>query len=64
VLSAANEVAVKLFIKGAIKFSEIPVLIDTALQSHTIQQNPSLDDYLEADRWARNVTLQKVQHYD
>lgn len=64
VLNAANEVAVKLFIKGAIKFSEIPVLIDTALQLHTLKQNPSLDDYLEADRWARNVTLQKVQHYD
>ena len=64
VLNAANEVAVDLFMKGAIKFSEIPVLIDTALQLHTIKHKPSLEDHLEADRWARNVTQQKVQHYD
>ena len=64
VLNAANEVAVTLFIKGEIKFSDIPVLIDTALQLHTMKHNPSLDDYLEADQWARSVTLKKVQHYD
>ena len=64
VLNAANEAAVSLFLNNVIKFPEIPELIDTALQQHTVVHKPTLDDYLEADRWARHITQQKVQNYD
>ena len=60
VLNAANEAAVHLFLERKIKFSSIAHLIEDALQHHTINDNPELEDYLEADRWARTITKEKV----
>ena len=60
VLNAANEVAVQLFLENKIKFSAISEVIHEALKSHTIISDPVLEDYLEADNWARNVTKEKV----
>jgi 1-deoxy-D-xylulose-5-phosphate reductoisomerase len=53
VLSAADEVAVELFMKGRIGFMDIPRLVGQALDKHDSISNPSLDDILAADAWAR-----------
>jgi 1-deoxy-D-xylulose-5-phosphate reductoisomerase len=53
VLSAADEVAVELFTKGRIGFMDIPKLVEQALDEHDSISNPSLNDILDADAWAR-----------
>jgi 1-deoxy-D-xylulose-5-phosphate reductoisomerase len=53
VLNAANEAAVDLFRQSAIRFGEIADLVERALEGHAFVANPSLDELLEADRWAR-----------
>jgi len=53
VLNAANEVAVESFLKGSIRFTEMPKMIKEVLSSHQTRQNPTIEDILSADRWAR-----------
>ncbi len=53
VLNAANEVAVQAFLKHRIAFVKIPEVIRETMARHTVVKDPSLDDILEADRWAR-----------
>lgn len=55
VLNAANEEAVNLFLKGKINFNQIPVKIKAVIDKHCNKENPTLEDILEADRWARSV---------
>ena len=54
ILSAANEVAVAAFVAGDIRFGDIPVCIETALE-RVDTVNISLDAVREADRLARDV---------
>ena len=53
VLNAANEVAVEAFLKRRIGFTDIPVIIDDALNSLPGETVRDLDHILEADRRAR-----------
>jgi len=53
VLNAANEVAVQLFLDGIIKFTQIPVLIERALEKCTQTDAASLEEILELDRLTR-----------
>jgi 1-deoxy-D-xylulose-5-phosphate reductoisomerase len=53
VLNAANEVAVSAFLKGAIKFTEVPVIIRKTMDHHIVISEAELDVVIEADRWAR-----------
>jgi len=63
VLNAANEQAVALFLQEKIRFLEIPRLIEQACDRFTDQNqsNPSLDDILAADQWARQAVLAASQ---
>ncbi len=58
VLNAANEQAVALFLEERITFLDIPRLIEAVCERHgpDLQQNPSLDDVLAIDAWARRAT--------
>ncbi len=60
VLNAANEQAVALFIEEQIQFLEIPRVIEQVCDRHRNNNNanPSLDDILEADTWARQAVLE------
>lgn len=60
VLNAANEIAVGEFLKGKINLTDIPKIIEKVLKAHRPTQNPDLKDVLEADEWAREITLQIV----
>ncbi len=52
-MNAANEVAVDAFLNGGIRFGEIAEIIRSTMEAHRPQTIASLDDALEADRWAR-----------
>ncbi len=53
VLNAANETAVAAFLARRIGFDAIVRTVEKTLQSHTPCSARSLEDILEADRWAR-----------
>jgi 1-deoxy-D-xylulose-5-phosphate reductoisomerase len=53
VLNAANEVAVAAFLEHRVSFQEIPVLIEHALASADIIEEPTLENILEADKRTR-----------
>ena len=55
VLSAADEVAVELFLAGRIGFTDIARVVAGALDGHRAVAHPSLDDILAADAWARDA---------
>lgn len=59
VLNAANEQAVALFLEEKIDFLDIPKLIDYACNKHITDNcsNPSLEDILAADNWARQEII-------
>jgi 1-deoxy-D-xylulose-5-phosphate reductoisomerase len=59
VLNAANEQAVALFLDEKIRFLEIPQCIETVCDRFTSQNrsNPSLEDIVAADQWARAEVL-------
>jgi 1-deoxy-D-xylulose-5-phosphate reductoisomerase len=53
VLNAANEVAVDAFLKGMIRFIEIPFIIRETMEDHVVMSDTELTAIIEADRWAR-----------
>jgi len=55
VLNAANEVAVERFLRGEVSFGRIPQLVRAAMDLHDPIPEPTLEQVLEADRWARAV---------
>ncbi|MBG1242285.1 1-deoxy-D-xylulose-5-phosphate reductoisomerase [Nostoc sp. NZL] len=59
VLNAANEQAVALFLEEKIRFLDIPRCIEWVCDRHQNDNraNPSLDDILTADKWARQEVL-------
>ena len=57
ILNGANEAAVGMFLKDEIGFNDIPRKVRHALDTVPVQQNPTLEDILEADRLARAAVL-------
>jgi 1-deoxy-D-xylulose-5-phosphate reductoisomerase len=55
VLCAADEVAVELFLYGTIGFTDIARLVQHVLSEHRTIANPSMEDILTADAWARQM---------
>jgi 1-deoxy-D-xylulose-5-phosphate reductoisomerase len=55
VLSAADEVAVELFLKKKIGFLDIARLVERTLERHNGVRHPSLEEIIAADKWAREV---------
>lgn len=63
VLSAADEVAVELFLDKKIRFIDIPKIIEGVLLRHQNIPNPSLEDILSADSWAREEAYGIFSHH-
>ena len=61
VLNAADEVAVSAFIEKKIRFIDFPKIIEKILVLHNSINNPSLDDILQADLWARRETKKIIE---
>ena len=53
VLNAANEAAVAAFLDSELHFTEIVPACRSVLHAHDFDPNPTLDDLLKIDRWAR-----------
>ncbi len=53
VLNAANEAAVGAFLAGELHFTEIVPACRSVLEMHSFLSEPTLDQLLELDRWAR-----------
>ena len=61
VLNAADEIAVELFLKNKIRFLDIPRIIYKTMNSHKTIKNPSLEEILEVDQWARKKTYENYK---
>lgn len=61
VLNAANEVAVDAFLRGMIRFTEIPSVIRETMEGHEVLPDTDLAVILEADRWARKKAEEVIQ---
>lgn len=57
VLNAANEEAVRLYLRDRIGFYDIPRLVSRALESVPVVQGPTLQDILDADAAARRYVF-------
>ena len=53
VLNAANEEAVGRFLAGSLRFTDIAEVCARALDAHPFQADPTLDEVLRLDAWAR-----------
>ncbi|MCX5749981.1 MAG: 1-deoxy-D-xylulose-5-phosphate reductoisomerase [Candidatus Saganbacteria bacterium] len=53
VMSAANDTAVEMFLKGKIRFTDIPKIVLSVMKKHEFIRKPSLAQILKAEKWAR-----------
>ena len=60
IMNAANEVAVEAFLKGQSGFLKIYDLIERAMDAGNVVYNPTLEQLLEADQWAREFTRKNL----
>lgn len=60
VLNGANEQANELFRRGKIEFLQIEELVEKALNSHRFIKDPTLQQLIEIDAWARNFVLKEI----
>ncbi len=56
-LNGADEAAVQLFLDGQIAFTDIPRLLERALQAYNGAQPDCLDDFLAVNEWAREFVM-------
>lgn len=60
VVNAANEICVAAFLEERIKFTDMPKLIERAMEKATYILKPTLDDYLETDREIREMVKEWI----
>jgi len=60
-LNAANEVAVAAFLKGAIGFLDIAMIVEDVLNGYSAPVPQQIDDVLEADAQARKRAAQVME---
>ncbi len=59
-VNGANETAVSLFLDDKIQFYDIFELVNSVLKNHKVILNPSLNDILQADKWAREYIIDQI----
>ncbi len=59
-LSAANDVAVDAYLRGAATFAQIPQIIRATLAEHERVQEPTLDDIVTIDQQARRTASELI----
>lgn len=57
VLNAANEEAVSFFSKEQLGFLDIPALVEGVMKEHVVIDNPTLEQIIAADCWAREKAI-------
>ncbi|MCF7804615.1 MAG: 1-deoxy-D-xylulose-5-phosphate reductoisomerase [Candidatus Marinimicrobia bacterium] len=61
VLNVANEVAVYAFLDEKIGFTDIPELVEQALEAHDTTLHPSLEVILETEQWTKAFIEPKLE---
>ena len=61
VFNAANEEAVAWFMKDRIEFLDLYRLIEAAMDAHTVCGDPTLEEILEIEKWARAFVREKIE---
>ncbi|WP_262249268.1 1-deoxy-D-xylulose-5-phosphate reductoisomerase [Parapedobacter soli] len=64
ILNASNEVVVAAFLDGEVGFLQMSDIIEEVMQRVTHIEVPSMDDYMETDRYSREVTSDLVMKYN
>ena len=59
-LNAANEIAVKAFLEGIIRLSDIPKIIESVMNEHETKPILNLETVLRCDKQARQTALHKL----
>ncbi len=62
VLNAANEVAVNAFLDNVIRFDQIPICVEFALNKIENIPNPTLEDVFQIDEYTRKITNQFIMN--
>jgi 1-deoxy-D-xylulose-5-phosphate reductoisomerase len=62
VLNASNEVAVNKFLSKEIDYTDIYKYIYEAVKNHSVINNPTYDDIIQSDKWARNFTKKLIRY--
>jgi len=57
VLNAANEAAVELFLGEKLRFNGIMEKVEQIVKKHSVRPDPSLDDIIDAEKWAKEEVL-------
>lgn len=58
--NGANEMAVELFLKGKIRFLDIPDLVESATENQSVNEDFDIEDVFEADKKAREFVLSRI----
>ena len=61
VFNSADEVAVSMFMKGKLSYLGISDMIAKAMSEHKNIVNPTLNEILETDKWAREFVASKIE---
>jgi len=56
VMNAANEIAVNEFLNASLSFTGIPAVVEKVMMLHDAISEPTLDDIVQTDRWAREIS--------
>jgi 1-deoxy-D-xylulose-5-phosphate reductoisomerase len=62
-LAAADEEAVGAFLRGRLRFTDIPRLLEDALQKHDADAEPDLEAVMVADDWGREFARGWVEEH-
>jgi 1-deoxy-D-xylulose-5-phosphate reductoisomerase len=54
VLNMANDYCVYKFLNEEIKFTDIPIIIESAMNNHQWTERPNLECLRELDLWTKN----------
>jgi 1-deoxy-D-xylulose-5-phosphate reductoisomerase len=57
VLNAANEEAVRGFLAGRLRFTDIAAVCGRVLEAHPFQDDPTIEDIRRLDAWAREEVV-------
>ncbi|UCC60218.1 MAG: 1-deoxy-D-xylulose-5-phosphate reductoisomerase [Dehalococcoidia bacterium] len=60
VMSAADEVAIEMFLSKRIRFTDISGLVAQTLDQHVAINEPSLEEIIAADAWARETAMASI----
>jgi len=61
VLNVANDAAVYAFLADQINFVDIPIFIESALETHPITEHPDLNDIQELISWTQQFIIGKIK---